>query len=425
MTARTTTIEPTVPTGAMPEQIAHRYQILGFLAQGGQATLYEAKDLRTNARVALKVVDLLDNSEHDGLRRLMLEARIGSRGACEHLVKVFDAGTESATGQAYLAMELLEGTDLERLVERDGPIAPPLVVEYLRQIAAGLDFAHSRAKDDRMVTPIVHRDIKPSNLFVTRQAGGAPLLKILDFGIAKTLESGAIPSIARLGTPLYMAPEQVAGAPVSPAADIWALGLIAFFLLTGKRYWLSGNRANCSMPVLLREICAGATEPPSRRALRFGCSFRLPREFDEWFVRCVHRAPERRFCTAGEAVKALERAMRGAIERLESGEIASLVEVESANPDVPNGGVGGLDWRQLRWLVLGVVIGFVVVAWCGVWAIGNCDSVSIGRGRTTTMPAKAPRQRRSAADRTFPCHCWCAMYAAGEGSAGQSRGDSL
>jgi serine/threonine protein kinase len=354
---------------AVPARLDHRYQILAFLSQGGQAAVYEAQDRLTNTRVALKLIDSYRDSEPEAHSYLMKEAQIGRRLACEHIVHILDAGTDPETGVSYLSMELLQGTDLEQLVTRSGPLAAADVTEYLRQAAVGLDYAHGCPNSGHAAPPIVHRDLKPANLFLTRRADGSPLLKILDFGVAKVLESNTIPSVALRGTPLYMSAEQVAGVSVTPAADIWALGLIAFFLLTGKRYWDAGQLTSCNLPSLLREISAGASEPPSRRAIGLGYGRRLPPQFDEWFLRCVHRNPERRFSTAGQAIDALAVALRSPVEPLTSGEASRIMEVGRRQAAAGRRELAIPNAHRLLWLILGAVIGFAAVVCCGAMAV--------------------------------------------------------
>lgn len=111
------------------------------------------------------------------------------------------------------------------------------------------------------------------------------------------------------GTPLYMAPEQLSQAPVTPATDIWAVGLIAFFLLTGRCYWKSGQNSNAVLPAVLKEVGDGPTVSPQSRCREFGIDISLPPTFDAWFLRCVNLDPLLRFQTAGDAIRALELAL--------------------------------------------------------------------------------------------------------------------
>jgi serine/threonine-protein kinase len=164
------------------------------------------------------------------------------------------------------------------------------VIVWLRQVARALDKAHAAG--------IVHRDLKPANLFLTQREDGSPLVKILDFGVAKMAsESTALTrSDSFLGTPGYMAPEQTdsRGPPVTFRADLYALGLIAFKLLIGHSYWRSGSLAQ-----LLAQILVEGMPPPSQRG-----SVRGP-AFDAWFLRACDRDADKRFASAREQVEAL------------------------------------------------------------------------------------------------------------------------
>ena len=129
-------------------------------------------------------------------------------------------------------------------------------------------------------------------------------LKVLDFGIAKWVADAKTTMTAAIGTPLWMAPEQTEpGNRMGPATDVWALGLIAFWLLTGKHYWLSANQEESTAIALLREVTAGAIDKPSQRAARYGCGHLIPAGFDAWFAKCVAREYEARF-PDGEAAGA-------------------------------------------------------------------------------------------------------------------------
>jgi serine/threonine protein kinase len=132
------------------------------------------------------------------------------------------------------------------------------------------------------------------------------LLKILDFGLAKVMAGSATLSGELRGTPLYMAPEQLSPAPLSPATDIWAMGLVAFYLLVGKPYWRTGQRQDVAFEAVLKEVGDGSIAPPSQRARQLGVNVgALPRAFDKWFLRCTHQDPQHRFASAGEAARAL------------------------------------------------------------------------------------------------------------------------
>ena len=284
---------------------AGRYRIQRFLARGGFGAVYEAERVDTEARVALKVLwpNVLETKA--AMEQFSLEARVASRIASEHVVQVFDVGADAKTQRPFLAMELLAGKHFEELVEDRGPIPHRELAVYYRQIGSALDKAHGYVDRNGARRPIIHRDLKPENLFLTRRENGEPLVKILDFGLAKVLSDTAHTSRELKGTPLFMAFEQAAVAPVTPQTDIWALGLIAFYLLTGRIYWLSANTDESPFSRLFTEVLSTPIDPPSERARVIGSEVELPAGFDAWFDRCVNRDVSQRFETAGECSETL------------------------------------------------------------------------------------------------------------------------
>jgi serine/threonine-protein kinase len=147
--------------------------------------------------------------------------------------------------------------------------------------------------------------LKPDNLFLTSREDGSPLIKILDFGIAKVLSQSTQLSGDVKGTPLYMAYEQASRGPIGPATDIWAFGLIAFYLFSGKSYWKSGNSPDGTMTQLFGEVLSLPLAPPSSRAVELGTTPAFNHAFDAWFARCVHRDATQRYQSAAEAMRAL------------------------------------------------------------------------------------------------------------------------
>lgn len=276
----------------LPRVLAGRYRPVRFLAEGGMARVYEVEHLHTGERLALKLLSPALAVSVSMVERFKREARASARLQSQHVVRVKDADlAPELDGAPFLVMELLIGMDLGQAAA-SGPIEPTTVVDWLAQVAEAIDEAHGAG--------IVHRDLKPENLFLAHVASGPPVVKVVDFGIAKMLEETVAPTSMGqvLGTPKYMAPEQVArDTAVTPACDRFALGLIAYRLLAGEGYHRgSSMRA-------LSELLQGALEAPSRRHPSFGAAF------DGWFAQACHRDPGRRFRTAAEQVSALAAAL--------------------------------------------------------------------------------------------------------------------
>lgn len=286
---------------------AGRYKIEAQIGKGAYGAVYSARDTTLDSRVALKVLST-SRVESESIRQnLMLEARVSGRVESDHIVKILDVASDEATGAPYLVMELLKGVSLQRLIDDNGPLRPELAATYLRQLARGLDKAHGYVTPEGVPAPIVHRDLKPDNLFLTKRDDGTPCLKILDFGIAKLLQSSMTATVAGKGTPVYMAFEQAAGKQITPKTDIWALGLIAFTLLTGRPFWRAANRRHAGIDALYAEILTLEIPRPSERVSDFSDGVTLPSAFDDWFMQCVNRDPAKRFSSAGHAAEHLER----------------------------------------------------------------------------------------------------------------------
>lgn len=278
-----------------------RYRVLRRIAAGGMGAVYEVEHVETERRRALKVMHahLFENEDlRDRFRR---EARVAARVDSEFIVDVFDAGVEEATKMPFLVMELLRGEDLGKRIKRGGPLPETEAVAYLHQVAQALDKTHK--------VSIIHRDLKPDNVFLLERDDGVPRVKVLDYGIAKIIADGATKTATSqlLGTPTYMAPEQFnSRASLTPAVDIYALGMMTYTCLVGAPYWAEEARAG-NMFALLNVVYRGPSETASVRALR--CGMTLPPAFDEWFARATAIEPTERFPTATAAIAALARVL--------------------------------------------------------------------------------------------------------------------
>jgi len=279
--------------------------------------IFEAEHLATERRVALKLLFPHIMSVASARQKFELEAKVSARVNSPYIVEVLDAGFDEASKSPYLVMELLEGQTLAARVREHGPLAPDEALRLLEQVAAGLDSAHGYREAGGAAKPIVHRDLKPENLFLARQHDGSVVAKILDYGIAKVLGDTAHISQEVRGTPLFMAFEQITAGVLSPQTDVWALGLIAYYVLTGARYWRSAERQGASVQSLFAEILTLPLEAPSLRLREQNRDVALPPAFDAWLLRCIDREPSQRFPTAGAAIEALgrvyERAPRVAV----------------------------------------------------------------------------------------------------------------
>jgi eukaryotic-like serine/threonine-protein kinase len=285
-----------------PQAIFHgRYEILRCLKAGGMGAVYEVLDAGTRRRRALKTMLSGFVSDPDMRARFHLEATVAADIESEHIVEVFDAGVDEATGLPFLVMELLKGQTLAEALERRGRLAANDVVTLLHQASMALDKTHAAG--------IVHRDLKPENLFITRRDDGSVRLKVLDFGIAKVVAQSSHAKTTRsFGTPLYMSPEQIRGdGDIGHRSDLYSMGQIAFSLLAGRPYWAPESERTTGVYGLLVKIMDGAPEPGCTRAEQFGA--RLPKRFDGWFRRATALDPGDRFESASELVEELAKAL--------------------------------------------------------------------------------------------------------------------
>lgn len=292
-----------------PGQIfAKDYRVVRPLSQGSMGAVYVVEQISTAAPRALKIIHphlVLDPTLRARFER---EAQVGAKIRSDHVVQVLAAGLDAATQMPWIIMELLEGESLAALAVRCGPLPSSYVNEVFTQLCHALSAAHRAG--------IVHRDLKPENIFIglAQRAGALFTLKVLDFGIAKTIADAQTKMTDAIGTPLWMAPEQtVAGHAIKPSTDVWPLGLIAFYLLTGRIYW-RGAATGANPMMLLREVAFEPLESAHARARDYGCADRLPPGFDAWFAQCVTRDLNARFSSAAEAQAALAGVLRAPAE---------------------------------------------------------------------------------------------------------------
>jgi protein kinase-like protein len=289
-------------TTNLPPCLGGKYRPLRQLGAGGMGSVFVVEHLRTGEQLALKLLHASARLDRRAVERFKREARIAVRLKGEHVVRVLDADVaDELDGAPFLVMELLEGSDLGAVAGQT-PQPPARVVEWLRQVALALDRAHALG--------VVHRDLKPENIFLTKDERGAPLVKVLDFGVAKLLERGELLGAdgkngtctsmgAVFGTPLYMSPEQATGGEeVGPWSDFWSLAMVAYRLLAGEPYWTAATRAH-----VLAQIVYEPVVPPSARGRDLG------EAFDRWFVRSCRRDTALRWPSAAAQVDALAEAI--------------------------------------------------------------------------------------------------------------------
>src|SRR5688572_7034892 len=298
--------------------IADRYRIAGILGTGGMGEVYRADDLKLGQAVALKFLPARLARDPILLARLHDEVRLGRQIAHPNVCRIYDI--VDWEGAHFVAMEFVDGEDLSRLLRRIGRLAHDKAVDIARGIAAGLMAAHAKG--------ILHRDLKPANVIVDSHGDS----RIMDFGLALAAgeDDGTIS-----GTPAYMAPEQLEGAPATVQSDLYALGLVMYELFTGKR----AHNAR-TLPERLRDSSSQIRTPSE-----------MIRDLDpaveRVILRCLSNDPSQR-----------PRSAREVIESLPGGDplAAALAAGETPSPRiVAAAGTEGSLSRRAAWSLLGAI----------------------------------------------------------------------
>ena len=215
------------------QMVAERYQILSLIGEGGMGRVYLAEHVRMGRRSAVKVINPALATTADAISRFNREAANACKINHPNVAQVYDFG-EMADGTLYLAMEFIDGETLDSIVAREGSLSPARAAQITKQVADALFAAHHLG--------IIHRDLKPENVMIARHLDGSDWVKVVDFGIAKTVQRDGMEGGSQtvttagvsLGTPEYMSPEQLAGERLDHRTDIYSLGLVLFNMLTGE-----------------------------------------------------------------------------------------------------------------------------------------------------------------------------------------------
>ena len=268
-----------------------RYRLLEQIGKGGMGSVWRAEHVELGSLCAIKLIDE-DLAESTAVRgRFRREAKAAAALISDHVVRTFDYGLDEQT--PYIVMELLTGESLDQRLKRVGRLSAHELSDVLTQVALALDRAHQQG--------LVHRDLKPGNLFISKADNGRDCVKLLDFGIAKSLRNDDDPAVgptrtgAMVGSPAYMSPEQLRNAAgIDPASDIWSLGVVAYEALVGQRPFAATTIADLTV-----RICVDPLPAPSSVA-------QVPQGFDAWFAKACDRNGAARFSTATELARAFQ-----------------------------------------------------------------------------------------------------------------------
>ena len=273
--------------------LAGKYRVDRVLGVGGMGVVVAATHLELDTLVALKFLlpEVRDNSEV--VARFAREARAAAQIRSEYVARTLDVG-RLENGSPYIVMEYLDGKDLAELIEKQGPLPIPTAIKLALQACEALTEAHAIG--------IVHRDLKPSNLFVTRRRDGTEIAKLVDFGISKLMSPvGSRPDLVMtrtssvMGSPLYMAPEQLMGARnADERSDVWALGVTLYEALAGVPPF-NGET--------LPEVCARVMTQSPQPLVTLRAD--VPSQLDAVVMRCLQKDPQQRYASAADLAAAL------------------------------------------------------------------------------------------------------------------------
>ncbi len=376
-----------------------KYRVESVLARGGMGEVVAARHTQLDELVALKFLSVPDGEDKVFRERFLREARVTAKLRGRHVVRLMDFGVDEH-GRPFLVMELLVGETLRAKLAREGPLPVPVVIDYGIQVCHGLAEAHQSG--------VVHRDLKPSNLFLTRDVDGSDLVKIVDFGLSKLRDMAGEPLTLEgtlLGSPKYMAPEQVASAEdVDARADIWSLGAILYELLAG----VPPFRATSTAKLILRVAEGRGIEPLRQRNPHVGP------DLEAVIMRCLTKDLEERTPDVGKLAeelaaassrKELAGAARAVVDILDQSGSArgarSVSRVRRRN-------VGSnqlLRSGRVSWVVifLVVVLGAGMILWGLHGRLAGLESDppdgqarELGKAAASVMPGTFPRTSAAA-----------------------------
>lgn len=267
-----------------------RYELREPIATGGMATIYKAWDTRVERIVAVKVLRSLAKEDRRAIERFRREAYAAARLSHPNAVTIYDFLEER--GEHYLIMEFVEGVNLKQYLAQKNILSPQEAVQITSQVCSVLQLAHAHG--------FIHRDIKPQNIMITPDGQA----KLTDFGIVRVIEAAGLTKTGIvLGTADYLAPEQARGEPLSPASDLYSLGVVLYEMLAGRPPFVGPSAVQVAMQHVNSPL-----PPPSKY------NARIPQALEMVVKKALHKEPERRYTSADAMRKALQESLKKSIE---------------------------------------------------------------------------------------------------------------
>lgn len=380
---------PGTPVTAVfqPDQLlAGRFKVIRFVARGGMGEVYEADDQELHERVAVKTARFENQQTAHDVERFRREIQLARKVTHPNVCRTFDvfrhgihSGETPQTQILIVSMEWLAGETLDKRIRGGGRLSATEALPLVEQLCAGLGAAHRAG--------VVHRDFKSSNVMLVKSpasgsgsGGRGETLRavITDFGLAhaEEHEGGTLTRMGDiLGTPAYMAPEQIEGGAITPATDIYALGIVIYEMLTGSLPFAADTPLATAMKRLKQEAPSPRVQVPD-----------LDARWETVVARCLERAPEQRFASTGEIARALR------------GEVVASAAAAAGGSAVQTAG-SGVAQRLARWKVpLAVATVLALVAALGIFVLQRRASQKLSdQARDAAAGAKVPGARKSLA----------------------------
>lgn len=336
-----------------------RYEIVSELGRGAMGAVFRARDPRIDRVVAIKIIAF--PSADAGImaeyrQRFYREAQAAGRLSHPGIVTIFDADEDHASNTPFIVMEFVDGRPLDQFVGAapESRLDRAVAIGMVQQVAAALDYAHAHG--------IVHRDIKPANILVT----GDGQIKIADFGIAKRSQAEATLPGYLLGTPAYMSPEQLSGKPVDGRSDLFSLGVIAYWLLTGKKPFTGESITEVSIQVATKEPQAPSHVAPG-----------LTADFDQVLARALAKDPEQRYQSGRDLAADLDDLNSGRAPRSQAKTVVVPSSSERTRAMIPAEQSAQPSKKKLRtrWLFLAASLFLLVLTAAGLLTLSFSPSM--------------------------------------------------